>query len=161
MTVKTTLIVLSAALTLAATPALSQSWETITLAKDDGIGANTTNSEGADILISCSADEIPAITVGLPVMDLTSNVAQDLALFVDGEELQGVAWGFELNPAGSGIWLNGDANAQWHIVRAISEEIIQGGQLTVMMPSIGFATNFDLAGARLAMAPVIASCGLA
>lgn len=117
------------------------------------------NDESADLLVSCSEDKIPAITIGLPMIDLPDDVAERLTIFVDGEELRDTL-GFEINPAGSGIWLNGDANAQWHNVRWLSEKIAEGERLTVMAPALGFATNFELAGARAAMTPVLEACGL-
>lgn len=156
---KTSLAVLSSGLCLAANPALAQSWETIALAKEGGIGAVSVNADSAELLVSCSEDGIPAVTIGLPVMDLPDEVAPLLTIFVDGEKLRD-SLGFETTPAGTGIWLNGDANAQWHNVRWLSEKIVEGERLTVMAPSLGFATNFDLTGAREAMAEVVEACGL-
>lgn len=157
--VKTTLIVLAAAASLAANPAFAQSWETTTLPKDEGIAAQSMNSDAADILVWCSAEQVPGVTISLPVMDLPSDIAEQMTISVDGEELRDTL-GFEMNPAETGIWINGDANAQWHNVRWLVETLAAGDRLTVAVSSLGFATTFDLQGAREAMAPVVEMCGL-
>lgn len=156
---KTPLIALCAFATLAVSPASAQSWQTTTLAKEDGLGAVSMSAEAADIVVWCSEEQVPGVTIGLPLMDLPDDIAERMTLFIDGEELRDTL-GFELSPAGSGVWLRGDANAQWHNVRWLAEKIAGGERLTVMVPSLGFATNFDLQGAGQAMAPVMDKCGL-
>lgn len=156
---KTTIGSLAAATFIFASPAAAQVWHTTSLPKDEGIGAQSTNSDYADILVWCS-DEIPGVTIGFPLDEVPQDIGERMKLFVDGEELRDTAWGFDLAPAGGGAWIKGDANAQWHTVRRLIEKIARGDRLTVMVPSLGFATNFELQGARSAIAPIMQQCGL-
>ena len=158
MTLKSTAAFFAARTLVIGSSAAAQTWETGPLPKEEGIAAQSMNSDAADILIWCS-EEVPGITIGLPLTPVPHDIAERMTLFVDGEELRNTL-GFELNPAETGVWLNGDANAQWGNVRWMVEKIASGDRLTVMVPSLGFATNFDLRGARDAIAPVAAQCGL-
>ena len=155
--VKTTLIVLAAAASLSANPAFAQSWQSSTF--DGGVSAWSSNKEFADVSLSCSDDEIPAVSIGLPMTEIPEDISQRLILSVDGQDLE-ASWGFEINRTGTGVSMQGDSNAHWHTVRGVSEKIAQGQRLTVLVPSLGFETNFDLQGARDAMAPVMEKCGL-
>lgn len=154
---KATYLVPAAAMVLAASPASAQSWQTATF--DGGISAWSQNNEFADFQLACSDDQHPTVTIGLPMADIPEDIADRLILAVDGEHLE-ASWGFERTPTGTGVRMHGDSNAHWHTVRALSEKIAHGQRLTVMVSSLGFATNFDLQGARDAMAPIMEKCGL-
>ena len=154
---KASFLGLTTALVLATSPVLAQSWETAMF--EGGVSAWSLNEEFASFQLSCSDDQIPTVTIDLPLTDIPADIADRLVLLVDGEDLN-VSWGFEVTPTETGVWLRGDANAQWKTVRAIAEKITQGDRLTVTIPSSDFDTSFDLAGARPALALVVGQCGL-